>query len=884
MPEWREIARERLAGSKVEGAREGEILEELTQYLEDRYEDLRGQGFAAAEARRLAIEGLGQAKTLQRELRRAQQPAAIDPPARGGLMSSFLYDTKLAMRSLRKKPGFSLMVCGMLALGVAGNATIFSVFNGLFLKPLPFPHSERLVDLDETAPSWNLRYVGVSVPDYNSWRQDNRTFEKMAFFQFRSLNLSGVGAAQRVLGAMVTYDLLDTLGLQPALGRNFRPEEDKPGGAKVALLGYDLWQRVFQGDRQILGRVIRLSDQPYTVIGVLPREAVFPSNVELWAPLAADPNRHNGWFLGGIGRLKQGVTITQAAADLTRGHKARVEQKQANEHTSPVISNLRERYLGDFRTVSTVLLAGVAVVLLIACVNIASLMMVRASSRTHEIAIRTAIGATRGRVVRQLLTENLVLAAVGGVAGVLLGRLALKGLISMLPDVIPRWISFDLDVRFAIFCVLITGGATLLSGLLPALRTAGTGARVSLQESGTRTSLSRGTHRVLGGLVVVEVGLALALLISAALLLQAFRTVMHVDPGFRAQNVLTFIVSLPGATYGTDDKKVVFYKALLEELRKRPGVQSAGAATDAPLGGHSGYFFEAEGDRPRGPNEGNPVVLQVTATPGYFEAVGMTLLAGRVFDERDGVAKDAPVAMVNESFTKLHWPGKSPIGKRIRYGPKAPWFQIVGELRDERHYGLDKDAKPGVFIPYVQNPAPTMTIVLRAMSNPEALIGPAREAVRRMNGDLPMYKVATLTEQVSSSLWARRTYSWLFGAFAVVALALAAAGVYGVISYAVAQRTHEIGIRMALGAQPGRVLAQVLGGGMMLVAMGGALGIIAALMTARLIETLLFGVNPRDPWIYLAVFAGLACVGAAANLAPARRAASVDPMKALRVE
>jgi len=886
MPEWEAVVRQHLDPSNIDGARESEIVAEIAQYLQDCYDDVLATGVSEAEARGIALERLGQGATLLEELRRLQQPIAIEPPPSGGFMSSLIYDSKFALRSIRRKPAFSLMVLGMLALGIAGNAAIFSIFNALFLKPLPFAHGDRLVDLDETAPKWDLHYVGVSNQDLFGWRHYNTTFDGVAFFKQRSYNLSGMGAAQRIKGVEVTRDMLNVLGLQPALGRNFSDAEDKPGGAKVVLLGYGLWKSRFHGDREVLGRIIKLSEQPYTITGVLPAEAVFPDEAELWVPLAADPNQQRGWYLAGLGRLKSEVSIERAQADLLRIHHFIPETfKGANSITSPLITPLRERYLGDFRTVSKVLMAGVVVVLLIACFNIGALMMVRAASRTHEIAVRTAMGAGRGRIVRQLLTENLMLAAMGGVAGILLGRLALQGLLAMLPDVIPHWVGFDLDIRFAAFSLLLTGGATLLFGLVPAIRTANADTRGSLHESGSRLSLTRGNQRVLGGLVVFEVGLALTLLIAAALLAEAFRNVLHVDPGFRAENVLTFSVSLPGTDYAHPEKILAFHRTLLDELRHLPGVQSAGAASDAPLGGHSGYFFESEDGRKRGPNEANPVVLQVMATPGYIEAVGMTLLAGRIFDERDGTSKDAPVAIVNETFAKYHWPGKNPVGRRIRHqGSTVPWMLVIGELRDERHYGLDQDVKPGVFLPEPQNPVPTMTVILRAASNPEALATPAREVLHRINPDLPMFEVRTMTEQVDRSVWARRTYSWLFGSFAFIALLLAALGLYGVIAWVVAQRTREIGIRMALGAHPLRLLAQVLRSGMLLIGIGTALGIAGAFAATRLLGTLLFGVNPRDPWLYISVSAAVACVGAVANLVPARRAAAVDPMKALRTE
>jgi predicted permease len=893
MPEWKQIIRERLAGLKLEGAREVEIVDELAQHLEDRYEALRASGAPEAQAQQRALEELRDSQKLTEELLKIRQRPATEPMGvpkhHGGYMSGFVSDLKVAFRNMRTKLAFSLMVVGMLALGVAGNASIFSIFNGLFLRPLPFPEAEQLVDLDETAPKWNLHYVGVSNPDFYVWRKSNSTFDGMAFFSFNSFNLADRGTAQRILGAKVTYDLLDVLKLKPALGRNFLPAEDLPGGPKVTLLGYDLWQRLFQGDRNVLGRVLKLDGDSYTVVGVLPRDAVFPDRAELWTPLAADPapGKGTGWYLSGVGRLKHGVSMEQASADLLRVHKAMIQSGQkVNEITSPILTLLRDRYLGDFRTVSRILLGGVAVVLLIACVNIAALMMVRGSSRTREIAIRTAVGASRGRIVRQLLTENLLLAAAGGVLGVLLGDLCLRGMISLMPDGnLPRWISFSMDARFAAFCVAITGASALLFGLAPIVQASKVDTRGSLMDAGVRSTLSRGRRATLGALVVCEIGLALMLSIGAGLLVQAFHRVLNVDPGFRPENVISFRVNLPDVQYPKPEQQIAFFERLEERMRAVPGVKAAGATSAPPLGGHWGNFWEAEGNPPLGPNDKNPVVLQVVATPGYFDALGMTLLAGRLPQQDDADSKIVRAVVVNETFAKHYWPGQSPIGKRVRTnGGNGKWIDVVGLMRDEKHYGLDQEMKPSVFLPLRGVSRSSMAIILRGAIEPRMLVTPARELVRQMDPDLPMFDIRTMTERLDRSLWARRSYSWLFGAFAIIAVVLAAAGIYGVISYAVSQRTQEIGIRMALGAQPAQVLRQTLAGGMLLVSIGVALGLAGSLGAVRLLQSLLFGVSSRDPFIYGGVILGVAAVGLLANFVPARRAASVDPMRALHFE
>jgi putative ABC transport system permease protein len=895
MPDWKQIIRERLQGSKLDGARESEIVDELAQHLEDRYDALRSAGVSESEARRQALEELSESELLAEEVRKLRHRASPEPmgvPARGGYLSGFASDVKLALRNIRTKPAFSLMVIGMLALGVAGNAAIFSIFNGLFLRPLPFHDAERLINLDETAPKWNLHYTGVSNPDLFIWREHNSTFDGMAFFDNSSFNLSDHGTAQRVDGAQVTYDLLNVLGLKPALGRAFRPEEDRPKAPHVVMLGYGLWQRMFRGDQNVLGRVLKLDGQPYTVIGVLPRQAVFPDRADVWVPLAADPDptHSTGWYLNGVGRLKHGVSAQQAAADLLRVHKAMIQSGwKDNEVTSPILTPLRDRYLGDFRNISHILLGGVAVVLMIACVNIAALMLVRGGARAREIAIRTAMGASRDRVIRQLLTENLVLAAAGGIVGVLLGKVCLVGMISLMPAAnLPHWISFSMDARFAAFSVAITGAAALLFGLAPAVQSSKVDARGALQDNGVRASLSRARRGTLRALVVAEIALALVLSVSAGLLVEAFRKVLHVDPGFRPENVITFGISLPDVKYKEDAQRVAFFENLLDRLRAVPGVKSVGAATATTLGGHWGNFWEAEDNPPLGPNDKNPVTLQVVATPGYFEAIGMTFLAGRPFRQEGTEPQHIRTAVVNESFAKHYWNGGSPIGRRIRRtgGERKPadWIEVVGITRDEKHYGLEQEMKPGVFLPLRGIPVNWMNIVLRGSIDPQLLIPSAREILRQMDTDVPMYDVRSMTERVDRSLWARRAYSWLFAAFAVIALLLAAAGIYGVVSYAVSQRTQEIGIRMALGAQPGQVLREVLGSGMVLVSIGVVVGLAGAFWAVRLLQSLLFGVSSRDPIIYSAVVPGVVLVGLMANFVPARRAASIDPMRALHFE
>ncbi len=799
-------------------------------------------------------------------------------------MSRSLHDLKLALRALFAKPSFSLMIVGMLALGIAGNVTIFTIYNELFLQNLPLPQADRLVNLDETAPKWNLRFVSIAKPDFDAWNEHNTTFDSMAVFDTENFNLSGRGAAQRLQAARVTADMMKVLRLNPELGRDFRPEEDRFGGAKVVLVGHRLWRERLGGDRNIVGQILKLDGEPYAVVGVLPAAAVFPVGADVWVPLAANPHDREGWYLEGVGRLKPGVTMAQARADLTRIHRALIATgRKDNGATTPTVMSLTDRFLGNFRTAGDVLLGAVGIVLLIACANIAGLMMVRTASRSREVAIRTALGASRASIVRQLLTESLLYAVLGGAAGILLGKLLLRLLVASVPEIPFPWLDFSIHGPALLFSLGVTGLAVILFGLAPALHGSRADLQTALHES-ARSSASGGRRMVLRTLVTGEVCLAVLLLVTAALLFQALRSAMKVDPGFRPQGVLTYRVALAQASYPDRPACVKFFENLVERMRTLPGVTAAGGATLPPLSGHWGQFFVAEGTPPVSTSQEDPVILQVLATPGYLDAVGMTLLSGRHFTERDGVG-DKRVAIVNQAFAKRFFPNNDPIGRRIRYKWwKAGWIEIVGVARDTRHYGLDQDARPGVFIPYRQWVVPVLTLVLRTPGSPGMLVAPAREALRQMDPELPMFDVTQLSEAVDRSLWSRRFYSTLALAFAAVAVLLAAGGVYGVVSYAVSQRTRELGIRLALGATPGRVMRQVLRDGVAMLVIGIPLGIAAMIALSGVVENLLFGVKARDPVTYAAVALAIAVIALAANWIPARRAAAIAPTEALRSE
>jgi putative ABC transport system permease protein len=793
-------------------------------------------------------------------------------------------DLKFAFRQLLKNPGFAAIAILTLALGIAGNVIIFSIFNGLFLRPLPFKEPERLVNLDEVAPKWNLEYTGLAYFDLVEWRSQNQTFEAMGAWQDTSFNFSVKGNAERVEGGRATHDLLGALGIQPLIGRGFMPEEDQPGKGRVALVGYGLWKRLWGGESSVLGQTLSLDSVPYTVIGVLPPEIGPLRRAEVLVPLARSANDGGGWYLEGAGRLKPGVTLEVARQDLTRIHKSAIPTRPVNDITSPRLTPLRQRLLGDYRSGTYILIAAVAVVWLIACANVAGLMLARGLARGKEISIRMALGATRRCVVKQILIESLVLSAVGGLLGIFLGQSGLSALVRLLPEEFPRWIHFGMDGRFLAFSLLTTAITAVLFGLIPAVQMVSeVNLQGALQATASRTTGSSSQRRSLNGLVVGEIALALVLLINAGLLIQAFRALQKIDPGFRAENVLTYDLSLPRAKY-TNAQQIAFFEEHLAQVRALPGVQAASAVTMVPLGGHSGSFFEIENAPPKGKDEQNPVVLVRHAFPGYAEAMGLTLLSGQFISEQQTRGAAVNCVVVNEMFAKQNWPAQDPVGKRIRYPGTNPWLTIVGVMKDEKHYGFDQPMRPGVFLPYHYSPSRQMTLVIRSIPDPRMLLSAIQGLIQQADPELPIFKITTMSERVKTSLWLRRSYSWLFSFFAAVALTLALGGIYGVISYAVSQRTNEIGIRMALGAQRSDVLRLVLRHGMWLACIGVVIGLAGALALTRVMRTLLVGVSPTDPLTFVAIPLLLGAVTLLACLLPARRATRVDPMVAVRYE
>ena len=846
------------------------MAEEMAAHLEMQEEANRVAGMSAVDARYAAQRQFGGVAQVQERCREQRGWVWLEQLAK---------DFRLAGRTLARSPGFTAVAVLLLALGVGGNTVVFSLVNGLYLKPLPFPESERLVDLDETAPQWNLRYTSINYHDFAAWREQNQTFAGMAAWQGASFNLVAGQITARVQGQRVSHDLAAVFGFRPVLGRMFTAAEEFGGGAKVALLGDHAWRELFGGDPAVVGKSIVLDSEAYEVIGVLPPSAVFPSRAAVWIPFPAKPNNYS---LQGIGRLKPGVTLAQAAADLLRIHRARIPESSSNSITSPIIQPLLQRYLGDGRIVAVVLTGAVVVLLLIACANVAGLMLARTLGRAPELGLRAALGATRFHILRQILTESLVLTLFGGAAGVLLGRWLLAGPLAVLVTQMPAWINVEMDRSFLVFVGLLVGLCTAVAGLVPARHilsrldlngVLGSGARQFTTPSGRVRSL-----RVL---VVAELSLAMMLLLVAGFMGRAFLRVQRVDPGLRPEQVLAYGLVLPEAKYRDHASRIAFFEQHLERLRALPEVELASASTALPFSGeHCGNFLEPEGERPGGPNAPLPVILTRSTFPRYFETMGIPLMVGRSFEERDGPG----VIIVNQTLARLYWPGQSALGRRLRFGSESPWAEVIGIAHDVRHYGVEAEIRPGVYVPYRMDPQLSVGLVIRTKGDPAALAPVVQSLVHEQDATLSLTGLNTMEERIRQSLFQRRMYSTMTTTFALIAAAMAATGLYGIVAYVGGRRMHEFGIRLALGAQTQDLRRLVLCEALGLARVGIGLGLVGGLLSAGALRTLLMGVNLFDPIVLGGITGLLTAIVLAACLIPARRAMRVEIVDVLRAE
>lgn len=864
---------------------ERDVSEEIGFYLEERIRELEeAEGLTPEQARRIAERFFGDRRRIEAECRRIRQ-LEIRRRQRKEHMDILLRDLRFAVRHLRRQPFFTGLILFMLAVGIAGNTVVFSLLNAVFLRPFPYESSERLVNLDYEAPAWNLEFTGVDEAGFMAWREQNQAFEAVGVAGDGSYALLGDDGAEQIGGMRVSWDLQEVLGMKPLLGRLITPEEDALGGPDVVLLVEPFWRDRFAGDPEVIGTAITLDSRPYTIIGVLPETAILDDGVQIWTPLHPDPERGGSYYLFGIGLLKEGVGPQEAQADLRRVHQARVDEGVADRDAAPVVTDLREREVGDIRMGTYVLWGSVLVLLLIACINVASLMLARAVAREREFGVRAALGAGRSPIVRQLLTESVLLALAGGVLGVLLGIAGLKVLPTIVPLQLPVWVDFYPDGRVLLVSLVLCLGTALLFGLTPALRASSRRVQNLLAEQATRTTSGRGRRRLLGAFVAGEIALALALLILTGLLIRTYGNIWQVDPGFEPEGLLSFYVSLPAETYPEEPQQLAFFEQLVARIEALPGVTAAGASTVGPMRGHSGYFFEAEGADDLEPGEQNPVTLTRFVTAGYTETLGVRLKWGRSLAPEDGRTEEARGIVVNETFARHHWGDENPIGRGVRLaGSDMPWWPVVGVTYDMKQYGLDQEMRPGVFAPVAGFPAATMALAVRTDGDPTLLVPALRAALREQDRTVPMIGMETAEETMAGRMSFRRAYSQLLGVFAGIALLLAVGGIYGVVTYAVNQRRREFGIRIALGADRRSVLRLVLRQGLLMLGLGAVIGSGLAFVATRGLTEMLYQVDPFEPGLYALVVVLLVAVAAAASAVPALRATRTDPVEALRLE
>jgi putative ABC transport system permease protein len=898
MPDWKGEVRSRLARTGLAPEREAEIVEEFAQHLEDRYEQLLASGSTEDEARRAALLELNEGDLLAHELRRVERPARRDaraPGSRGkrNMFGDVLQDLRYGLRTLRKHPGFTAVAVIALALGIGANTAIFSVVNTVLLRPLPYKEPDRLVMVWEDDTKSGYPRDTPAAANYIDWRDQNKVFEGMAALADQSFNLTGLGDPERLEGKRASANLFQLLGVEPLLGRGFLPEDDRPGGGRVAVLSHGLWQRRFGADPKVVGRSLELNGQSYEVVGVMPQGFQFLSpEYELWVPIgftqqeAASRGRH---YLQVVARLKPGVSFEQAQAEMST-IAARLQQQypENNADLGAAVVPLHEQVVGDIKPALLILLGAVGFVLLVACANVANLLLARAAARQKEIALRVALGASRARLVRQFLTESVLLAALGGVLGLLLALWGVSLLKAFIPDSISQVRAIAVDAKVLGFTLLVSLLTGLIFGLAPATQASNFNLNETLKEGGRDASAGNKGKRIRSLLVVAEVAVSLVLLVGAGLLINSFLRLRAVEPGFKPGNLLTMSLVLPQQKYPDSARRAAFYDELIRRVEAVPGVKSAAIVNWIPLirQGDS-TSITIEGRPPAEPGKENMMVTRVV-NPHYFQTMGVQLARGRAFDGSQDRADSPGAVIVSETAARRYWPGEEALGKRIAVGRvESPddWLTVVGVVNDVKQFQLDAEPRPQMYLSYTQAGffAPRYLIVSTSVE-PLSMASAVRGTVWSIDRDQPVSHVRTMEDVLSESIARQRFSMLLLGIFAGVALLLAAVGLYGVMSYTVAQRTREIGLRMALGAQRGDVLRLVVGQGLKLVLVGVALGLVAASMLTRLMSSLLFGVSPTDPATLAIISLVLVFVALLASYVPARRATKVDPLIALRYE
>ena len=893
--QWVRLVRARLAPLGLDGAREAEIVEELAEHLEAAYEESLALGRTEDEARADALAQFRDWRLLECEVSRAERSGLVNlfaPPRdveeRGGgganVLELIIKDLRYAFRMLWRKPGFTAVAVLTLALGIGGNTAIFSVVNAVLLRALPYPESDRLVSLYESLPQGGTG--SVSVPNLQDWRAQSDVFTGIAAYQYGDFNLREEEQPVRAVGATVTANFFDVLGATPQAGRAFLEGEDRAGRERVVVLSDRLWRRSYGADPGIVGRDILLGGETYQVIGVMPPSVQYPAAaVELWVPLVFSERqsaaRGSHAFLV-LARLKPGVSFEQAQEQMnTIGRVLERQHPAQQEGRGVTLARVEEEVVQGMRPALLMLLGAVGFVLLIACTNVANLLLARAAARRKEVAIRSALGAGRWRLVRQFLTESVLLALLGGAAGLLVGRWALQALSTLASGYLSRAGEIRLDWKVLAFTAGISVLTGVVAGLAPALYVSRADVQETLKESGNAGSSARGTW-LRSGLAVAEVAAALVLLVGAGLLVKSFLRLRQVETGMRPEGVLTMRVSLPAARYDTNEKTALFYREVLERVSALPGVEAAGVINMLPMQryGNNGEI-QVEGREPQPPGR-VPLTEYRMASAGYFKALGIPLHAGRVFEPADEAAAARPV-VVSRELVRTFFPDGDALGKRVR-GGGGDWWTIVGVVGDVRQSGLTQPSRPELYFPYTRGRPDGMTLVVRAANDPEEMTAVVRREVQAVDPNQPVYEVRTMEEVIDRSISTLRLNMTLLSIFAGLATLLAVVGIYSVMSYLVTQHTREIGIRVALGAQPANILKLVLGQGLALTLVGVCIGALVAFALTHLMTRFLYEIGGNDPLTYVSVSLLLTFVALVACYVPARRATKVDPLVALRYE
>jgi predicted permease len=877
--------RPRLSSLRLSPAREAEIVEELSQHLDDRYRELIAGGASPEDATRLTLADFRDGNLLARylaPLRQAHPPPPITPGGPGGRLHMDLgQDLRYAARTLWKQPGFTAAALLTLALGIGANTAVFSVVRAVLLEPLPFADADRIVRIYQANPSNGIERGAVSEPDFLDWRRASQAAETMGAFWYvdglSGLDLTGAGNPERLAATLVTDGFFQTLGSGPLFGRTFLPADHVPGRDRVVVISHGLWVRRFGADASIVGRSVTLNKTPFQVVGVMPPAFTYPANqrVDAWIPLSFfgpdDIGRARGaFFLAVVARLVPGVTEAQLRSELSGVAERLSREYPDNPGWSAVnTAPIRDTIVGEVRKPLIVLMAAVGMLLLIACVNIAGLLLARASVRQPELAVRAALGASRSRIARQLVTESLALALLGGALGIALGVVAVRAFTAWSVTGLPRAGAIEVDGLVLAFTLGLSVASGFVFGVVPAWRVS-RNLEQSLR-SGSRASVGGTGQRLRSALVVVEVGLAVVLVAGAALAAKSFARLLAVDPGFRPSNALVVMISVPSPQH---------YVAILDGLRAVPGVEAVGSIRDLPLQGKGELVRPAIAGRPTPPG-GNPPAQRHHVSVDYFKAMGIPLRAGRAFEPADR-ADSRRVVIVNEEFARRAWPGEDAIGKALGAGQNQ--MPVIGVVADVRQGGLAEPVEPAMYLAALQQFRSRMTIVVRTSGDPLRYADPVRRVIWSQNPDQTITAVTTLDAVMGRGVAQPRVLAWLLGAFGAIGLTLGALGIFGVLAYAVTQRRREIGVRLALGASPRAVLRLILGQGMVLAVAGVTIGAVGAAILTRSMEAVLFGIEPSDPWTFVQVIAVLLGAAALASWLPARRALAIDPVTALRCD